>query len=75
MGFETILAESYRQALLQHGMPEPVVGMLISMFEAINDGEFNIVDPTLAQLLKREPTRYAAVLAPFLTQGGTPPNH
>ncbi len=68
--FETSSEESYRQAALQRGFPEPMVGMLLSMFEAIHDGEFNVVDPALGRLLKRKPGQLEAVLTPFLTRGG-----
>ena len=72
--FQTISKESYRQATFRRGFQEPLVGMLLSMFEAIEDGEFNIVDSTLERLLMRKPTDYASVLAPYLTQDGTPQN-
>ncbi len=44
---ETISAEIYRQGGLQRGFPEPMVGMLVSMFEAMHDGEFDVTDPML----------------------------
>lgn len=75
VAFEVISAESYRQAALQRGFPEPMVGMLLSMFEAIQDGEFNVVDPTLGRVLTREPKQYASALAGFLAQGGTVQGH
>ena len=65
-----ISPESYRQAALQRGFPEPMVGMLLSMFEAIADGEFNVVDPTLEKVLTRAPKQYATALAGFLMQDG-----
>ena len=62
--------ESYRQAAIQRGFPEAMAGMLLSMFEAISDGEFDVVDPTLQRVLMREPTDFKAVLVPFLAAGG-----
>jgi NAD(P)H dehydrogenase (quinone) len=73
--FEPISEETYRQAALERGFPEAMVGMLISMFEAIQDGEFNVVDPTLDRLLMRRPTEFEAILAPYLAKGGGPRSH
>lgn len=73
--FELISAETYRQAALQRGFPEPMVGMLLSMFAAIHDNEFNIVTPTLERVLMRKPAEYQAVLMPYLTNGGVPQAH
>lgn len=47
-----------------------LVGMLIAMFQAIRDGEFNIVDPTLERVLGRTPTKTKEVLASFLAGDG-----
>lgn len=63
---ETVSDDSYRQGALHRGFPEPMVGMLISMFEAIRDGEFDVVDPTLERVLTRRPTELEQVLAEFL---------
>jgi uncharacterized protein YbjT (DUF2867 family) len=72
---ETVSDESYRQAALQRGFPEPMVGMLLSMFEAIRDGEFDVVDPTLERLLTRRPTPLEQVLTEFLSQDNASKNH
>ena len=73
--FELISEVSYRNAVVQHGVPEAMVGMLLSMFEAIRDGEFNIVDPTLERVLMRKPAEFEEVLTPYLNKGGTPQGH
>ena len=70
--FESISEESYRQAALQYGFRETMVGMLLSMFEAIHDNEFNIVDLTLERVLMRKPAEFEAVLTPYLTKDDTP---
>jgi uncharacterized protein YbjT (DUF2867 family) len=75
VAFELISEESYRQAALQRGLPEPMVGMLLTMFGAIHDNEFNVVDPVLEQVLMRKPAEYAAILVPYLTGGGQPQDH
>ena len=75
VAFELISEESYRQAALQRGFPEPMVGMLLTMFGAIDANEFNVVDPILEQVLMRKPGEYGAVLMPYLTKGGTPQAH
>ena len=72
---ETVSEDSYRQGALQRGLPEPMVGMLISMFEAIRDGEFDVVDPTLERVLTRRPTKLEQVLAGFLSKDSVRKNH
>ncbi len=64
---EVISEGDYRRNALQRGFPEPMVGMLLSMFEAIRDREFDIVDPTLERVLGRRPTNIRNVIAPFLS--------
>lgn len=73
--YEPISKESYRQAALQSGFPEGMVGMLLSMFEAIHDGEFNVTNPTLELLLMRKPAKFEAVLTPFLAKGNSQQAH
>lgn len=68
--FEPVSEETYRQAALQRGFPETMVSMLLSMFKAIHDGEFDVVNPTLQQLLMRKPTEFDAILTPYLAEGG-----
>ncbi len=65
---KVISEEAYRQSAMSRGYPEPMVEMLVSMFQAIRDGEFNVVDPTLERVLGRKPTDLKKVLAPFLSQ-------
>lgn len=67
---ETVSEDDYRQGALSRGYPEPMVSMLITMFQAIRDGEFNVVDPTLEKVLGRQPMSMDQVLAPFLTVDG-----
>jgi hypothetical protein len=47
-----------------------MVGMLVTMFQAIQDGEFDVVNPTLEKVLGRKPMSMDQVLAPFLTSDG-----
>ncbi len=72
---ETVSEDSYRQGALQRGLPEPIVGMLISMFEAIRDGEFDVVDSTLERVLTRRPTKLEQVLAGLLSKDSVSKNH
>lgn len=65
---EVISDEEYRQNALQRGYPEPMIGMLLSMFHAIRDGEFDVIDPTLERMLGRKPSDLKTVLEPFLLQ-------
>ena len=69
---EMVSEETYRKGALDRGFPEPMVGMLVSMFEAMRDGEFNVVDPTLERVLTRRPTELKQVLAGFLSKGSAP---
>ena len=64
---EVIPEDVYRQNALRHGYPEPMVGMLISMFEAMQDGEFDVVDPALEHVLGRRPKNLREVLVPFIS--------
>lgn len=45
----------YRAGLLAHGLPEERVDMLLGLFRASRQGEFNRVDPTLTRLIDRPP--------------------
>ena len=67
---ETVPEEEYRQGALSRCYPEAMVGMLVTMFQAIQDGEFDVVDPTLEKVLGRKPMSMDQVLAPFLTNDG-----
>jgi NAD(P)H dehydrogenase (quinone) len=73
--FEAISVEGYRQTALERGFPAPMVDMLLSMFRAIRDDEFNVVNRTLEEVLMRKPAAYETVLMPYLTKGGVPQNH
>lgn len=63
---EVISEDVYRRNALQRGYPQAMVNMLVPMFEAIRDGEFDAVDPTLERVLGRRPTDLKEVLAPFI---------
>ncbi len=72
---EVISDEEYRQNARRHGYPEPMVNMLVSMFHAIRDGEFNVVDPTLERVLGRRPTELKSLLEPFISQPNSHEGH
>jgi hypothetical protein len=44
-----------------------MIGMLVLMFEAMREGEFDVVDPTLERVLGRRPTDMKVLLAPFVS--------
>jgi NAD(P)H dehydrogenase (quinone) len=75
IAYETIAEGAYRQAALQRGFPEPMVGMLVSMFEAIGNGEFEVVDPTLERVLARRPMKLKELLASFLAESDSTKSH
>ena len=54
--------DEYRDGLLNNGVPEPQADMLLGLFAASRQGEFAPADPTLAQLIGREPTPLREVL-------------
>lgn len=59
--------EQFRLQLVGHGAPIEAVDVMLSIFAASRDKEFAAVDPTLAELIGREPLDLAAVLRPTLT--------
>lgn len=65
---DVIPDDEYRTNALKRGFPEPVVGMLLSMFEAIRDGEFSVVDPKLATVLGRQPAGVSSILTAYLSE-------
>ncbi|WP_199727675.1 hypothetical protein [Corallococcus sp. CA049B] len=52
-----------RAKLVAGGMPAPGVGISLGLYRASRDGEFAAVDPTLRQLLGREPKSMRELLA------------
>ena len=72
---EVISDENYKQGALQRGFPETMVGMLLSMFAAIRDGEFEFVDPALGKVLGRKPSDLREVLARFLSRQASHNGH
>lgn len=59
---EVVADDAYVAGLVGHGTPEPVARLLLGMFEASRAGEFDVVDPHLAQLLGRAATSVDATL-------------
>jgi uncharacterized protein YbjT (DUF2867 family) len=59
---EVVSDDAYVAGLVAHGTPEPVARLLLGMFEASRAGEFDVVDPHLAQMLGRPATPVAATL-------------
>ncbi|MFC8716851.1 SDR family oxidoreductase [Kitasatospora sp. NPDC057198] len=54
--------EVFREQTVAHGAPAPIADLLVSIFAAARDGEFATVDPTLAELIGREPAGFPALL-------------
>ncbi|WP_328696439.1 NmrA family NAD(P)-binding protein [Streptomyces sp. NBC_00342] len=52
----------FREQLVGHGAPAEAADQLLGIFAAARAGEFDAVDPTLADLLGREPIAMSAVL-------------
>ncbi|MEV4236430.1 MULTISPECIES: NAD(P)H-binding protein [unclassified Nocardia] len=58
----TVSDEEFRHQMLGYGVPAAQADMMVDIFAASRAGEFATVDPTLAQLIGREPTGFDAVL-------------
>ncbi|TQL66907.1 uncharacterized protein YbjT (DUF2867 family) [Nocardioides albertanoniae] len=54
--------DAFREQILAHGAPASAADMLLSIYAAARHGEFASADPTLADLIGREPTTFRAEL-------------
>lgn len=54
--------DDFRALMVARGMPEDRIAVTMGLFQASRQGEFAAVDPTLAQLLGREPQPMRVVL-------------
>ncbi|MFE2063159.1 NAD(P)H-binding protein [Streptomyces sp. NPDC059467] len=54
--------QTFRDRLVADGVPEDMAGHLLGVFLAAREGEFATVDPTLAELIGREPVSLRTVL-------------
>ena len=52
----------FRDRLVGHGVPAETADLILGIFAASRAGEFDAVDPTLAELLGREPIAFETVL-------------
>ena len=64
---ERVSDEAFQASLTARGMPAGAAAFLTTVFHASRDGEFAAVDPTLAELLGREPRTVREVLAATLS--------
>ena len=55
--------EEIAAGMRQHQVPEPFIGLLLGMYQAMKNGEFDLADPTFEQLLGRKPTDLNTYLA------------
>ncbi|MEU3192757.1 SDR family oxidoreductase [Streptomyces sp. NPDC006992] len=53
---------AFREQSRAHGAPAPVADLMLSIFAAAREDEFIAVDPTLAELIGREPTSFRTLL-------------
>ncbi|WP_043683499.1 NAD(P)H-binding protein [Nocardia vulneris] len=67
----TVSDAEFHQRMLSHGVPVAQADMMVDIFAAARAGEFATVDPTLAQLIDREPTDFAAVLGAVFSAPGS----
>ncbi|MER7196293.1 NAD(P)-dependent oxidoreductase [Streptomyces sp. CB01635] len=58
--------DAFREQLVGHGVPAEAADQLLGVFTASRAGEFATVDPTLANLIGREPTSLSTVLREHL---------
>ncbi|MFF9624000.1 SDR family oxidoreductase [Streptomyces griseosporeus] len=54
--------DAFREQVLAHGAPAPIADLMLSIFTAARHAEFTAVDPTLAELIGREPTAFRTQL-------------
>ncbi|MDH6493891.1 SDR family oxidoreductase [Streptomyces sp. SAI-149] len=54
--------DAFREQVLAHGAPAPVVDLLLSIFAAARNGEFAAVTSTLAELIGRKPATFRTQL-------------
>ncbi|MEU1708209.1 SDR family oxidoreductase [Streptomyces sp. NPDC005706] len=54
--------DAFREQTLAHGAPAPIADLMLSIFAAARNGEFTAVDPTLAEVIGREPAPFGALL-------------
>jgi len=69
--FSRIIASDaeFREQLVGHGAPAEAADQLLGIFAAGRAGEFAAVDPTLAELLGREPITFESALREKLADG------
>lgn len=60
---EIVEEDSMERHARENGIPEGAIAVMLGYFRAARAGEFDRVDPTLAQLLGRAPTRMREFLA------------
>ncbi|MEW2218154.1 SDR family oxidoreductase [Streptomyces sp. NPDC006990] len=53
---------AFREQSLAHGVPAPVADLMLSIFAAARNDEFSALDPTLAELIGREPASFRTQL-------------
>ncbi|MFI7241327.1 SDR family oxidoreductase [Streptomyces qinglanensis] len=59
----TVVPDStYREQSRAHGVPAPVADLMLSIFAAARNDEFGALDPTLAELIGREPASFRTLL-------------
>ncbi|MCX4831848.1 SDR family oxidoreductase [Streptomyces sp. NBC_01016] len=54
--------DTFREQAVAHGVPAPMADLMLSIFAAARGGEFSAVDPTLTELIGREPAGFRALL-------------
>ncbi|QIY58337.1 SDR family oxidoreductase [Streptomyces sp. RPA4-5] len=54
--------DAFHEQVLAHGAPAPIADLMLSIFAAARNGEFTAVDPTLAELIGREPATFRTLL-------------
>jgi NAD(P)H dehydrogenase (quinone) len=63
----TLSDDEWLDRMRSFGVPEASASFLLGSFAASRNGEFDVVDPSLGQLLGRKPTPFREVLAATLT--------
>ncbi|WP_432071218.1 SDR family oxidoreductase [Streptomyces sp. AA1529] len=54
--------DAFREQSRAHGAPAPVADLMLSIFAAARNDEFSALDPTLSELIGREPASFRTLL-------------
>lgn len=66
--YSVVSDDEWVARMVERGTPEAYARMFLGMFEAAREGEFAVTDPTLGELIGREPESMATTVRKGLTE-------